>query len=84
MLGNIREWVLDWIGPYPGGEVSDPRGPKDPVKPTLSFRVQRGGAWIDAKSKLRCAARNWSDSSFGSHDGFKEGTIGFRVAVIAE
>jgi len=84
MLGNVREWTLDWIGPYPGGEVSDPRGPKDPVKANLAFRVQRGGAWIDAKSKLRCAARNWSDPAFGSQNGFKEGTVGFRVAVVSE
>jgi formylglycine-generating enzyme required for sulfatase activity len=84
MLGNAREWVLDFIGPYPGGEVSDPRGPKEPVKANMAFRVQRGGAWIDPKSKLRSAARGWSDPAFGSQKGFQEGTVGFRVAVVAE
>jgi formylglycine-generating enzyme required for sulfatase activity len=84
MLGNAREWTLDWIGPYPGGEVTDPRGPSRPVKPNYAFRVQRGGAWIDPTSRLRCAARNWSDPSFGSQTGFKEGTVGFRVAVVSE
>ena len=57
MLGNAREWVLDYIGPYPGGDATDPRGSKEPVKANLAFRVQRGGAWLDAKSKLRSAAR---------------------------
>ena len=55
-----------------------------PVRPNLAFRVQRGGAWIDAKSKIRCAWRGWSDASFGSQKGFQEGTVGFRVAVVAE
>jgi formylglycine-generating enzyme required for sulfatase activity len=84
MLGNAREWVLDYIGPYPGGSITDPRGPQRPVQANLAFRVQRGGAWIDAKSKLRCAWRGWSDPAFGLHKGFQEGTVGFRVAVVAE
>jgi formylglycine-generating enzyme required for sulfatase activity len=84
LLGNAREWCLDWIGPYPGGDVTDPRGPEKPVKPNLAFRVQRGGAWIDPKSKLRCAWRGWAAPSFGSQKRFQEGTVGFRVAVVAE
>ncbi len=84
MLGNAREWVLDYIGPYPGGDATDPHGPKEPVKANMAFRVQRGGAWIDAKSKLRSAARGWSDPAFGSQKGFQEGTVGFRMAVVAE
>ena len=60
--------------------VTDPRGPKEPVKPAMAFRVQRGGAWIDAKSRLRSASRGWSDPSFGSQKGFQEGTVGFRPA----
>ena len=84
MLGNAREWALDYIGPYPGGEVTDPRGPKEPVKANMAFRVQRGGAWIDPKSKMRCPWRGWSDPAFGSQKGFQEGTVGFRVAVVAE
>ena len=26
MLGNVSEWVEDWLGGYPGGSVTDPRG----------------------------------------------------------
>ena len=84
MLGNAREWCLDFVGPYPGGEVTDPRGPAQPVKDSMNFRIQRGGAWIDAKSKMRCAWRGWSDASFGSQKGFQEGTVGFRIVVVAE
>ena len=84
MLGNAREWCMDYVGTYPGGEVTDPRGPEKPIKDNMVFRIQRGGAWIDAKSKMRCAGRGWSDPTFGSQKGFQEGTVGFRVAVVAE
>ena len=42
MLGNVWEWVQDWYGHYPGGEVTDPRGPA-----SGSERVTRGGSWVD-------------------------------------
>ena len=84
MLGNAREWVLDYIGPYPGGSVTDPRGPRQPVKPNLAFRVQRGGGWIDAQEQASLRWRGWSDAEFGSQKGFQEGTVGFRAAVVAE
>ena len=84
MLGNAREWCLDYVGTYPGGAVTDPRGPEKPIKENMAFRIQRGGAWLDAKSKMRCAWRGWSDPSFGSQKGFQEGTVGFRVAVVSE
>ena len=40
MLGNVYEWVQDWHGGYPGGSVTDPRGPGSD-----SYRVYRGGGW---------------------------------------
>ena len=30
MRGNVYEWVQDWDGDYPGGSVTDPRGPASP------------------------------------------------------
>ena len=42
MLGNVWEWVEDWYGTYPGGSVTDPRGPG-----SGSARVTRGGSWDD-------------------------------------
>lgn len=37
-LGNVDEWVQDWFGNYPGGKVTDPRGPQ-----SGAYRVARGG-----------------------------------------
>ena len=39
MLGNVSEWVQDWIGEYPGGLVTDPVGPGSGTR-----RVTRGGS----------------------------------------
>jgi formylglycine-generating enzyme required for sulfatase activity len=40
MHGNVWESCLDWYGTYPGGSVTDPKGPD-----TGSYRVFRGGCW---------------------------------------
>src|SRR5207249_8018334 len=38
MYGNVAEWCLDWFWTYPGGHVTDWRGP------SFGFgRVARGG-----------------------------------------
>ncbi len=41
MLGNVWEWTQDWYGNYPGGSLTDPRGPG-----SGSSRVYRGGSWL--------------------------------------
>ena len=53
MLGNVREWVQDWYGDYPGGSVTDPRGPASGLG-----RMARGGSWIYHAGYCRSSARN--------------------------
>jgi formylglycine-generating enzyme required for sulfatase activity len=40
LLGNVREWTSDWMGPYPSELDVDPKGPS-----TGTERVARGGAF---------------------------------------
>ena len=55
MLGNVYEWVQDRNGGYPGGLVTDPAGPS-----SGSFRVYRGGSWIDGAGYCRASYRGIS------------------------
>lgn len=52
MYGNVWEWCLDWFGAYPGGTVTDPKGP-----PTGSNGVLRGGSWSSEAPYCRSATR---------------------------
>ena len=73
MLGNVREWVQDWYGGYPGGSATDPRGPG-----SGSSRVFRGGSW---RSFARvCRASDRYDFSPGIRINF----LGFRLLRIGE
>ena len=51
--GNVREWVRDWFGDYPTGEVTDPTGPEGG-----SLRVGRGGSWVNNAVDCRAAYRD--------------------------
>jgi len=53
MHGNVSEWCSDWYGPYPKGPVTNPRGPE-----LGTYRVLRGGSWLDRASRCRSASRN--------------------------
>ena len=68
MLGNVWEWVEDWYGDYPGGSVTDPRGPG-----SGSERVTRGGSW-------RCDAGYCRASDRVSvSPGYRYRNLGFRL-----
>ena len=69
MLGNVWEWVQDWAGGYPGGTVTDPRGPG-----SGSRRVIRGGAWGEA---IISACR--SSDRFSGPPGSRNSYQGFRL-----
>jgi len=40
MSGNVREWVSDWAGDYPGTDVTNPQGPDGG-----EFKICRGGCF---------------------------------------
>ena len=74
MLGNVWELVQDWHGEYPGGVVTDPRGPADP--PMGLNRVGRGGSWGGSETCCRASQRSRPPTSFF----FK--FLGFRLVRI--
>lgn len=70
MAGNILEWTYDWYAPYPGGSVTDPKGPVRGY-----YRTGRGGSWRKELRTCRSAARS------GGSEARVDYTIGFRLAL---
>lgn len=69
MLGNVREWVADWYGPYNAAAAVDPKGPA-----TGEFHVSRGGSWYDSAQIARASSR-WNNGG-----GCGPACHGFRCA----
>jgi formylglycine-generating enzyme len=66
--GNVQEWCWDWYGtPYGQPTTTDPIGPT-----TGTYRVLRGGGWLDNASSGRCANRGYGNPNTVSDD------VGFR------
>jgi formylglycine-generating enzyme required for sulfatase activity len=75
MTGNVWEWCSDWLGPLPGGSVTDPQGP--PSNP-IGVKVIRGGGYDFGDSDCRSARR----FSFGNHPALTDTDLGFRVVLV--
>jgi len=73
MHGNVYEWCLDWSGPYPGGSVTDPRGPITNPYPAI-----RGGCYIDMDRYCRSAFRGSGNPAYGRK------ALGFRPVLAPE
>jgi formylglycine-generating enzyme required for sulfatase activity len=73
MIGNSREWVVDWFSWFTDEPAVDPRGP-----PTGHCRVDMGGGWNTTLTRPCCAFRDGESP----HD--VKDIRGFRVACEVE
>ena len=71
MHGNVWEWCQDYRGELPSGSATDPTGPA-----SGSWRVRRGGSWINGARQRSC------QSSYRSkgYPQLSDNVSGFRVA----
>ncbi|HTQ57682.1 MAG TPA: formylglycine-generating enzyme family protein [Bryobacteraceae bacterium] len=73
-LGNVAEWVADWYAHdyYADSPADSPTGPR-----TGSYRVFRGGCWLDPAKYCRVTARNFEFPVSRLYN------VGFRVVRTA-
>ncbi|MBI4000473.1 MAG: SUMF1/EgtB/PvdO family nonheme iron enzyme [Nitrospira defluvii] len=72
MIGVVSEWVKDWYAEdfY---RTSPSRDPQGPLRGT--FRVLRGGSWMERPLELRSGYRAWDEMTYWGP------TLGFRCAT---
>lgn len=69
MIGNVGEWVLDAYASYPGGPPPSHVGTGEGT-----YRVIRGGSWVQYSERSRRAARSYAPVQSRS------AALGFRCA----
>lgn len=70
MSGNVWEWCQDCYGPYSRSAQTDPQGPS-----SGSYRVRRGGCWINNEVLCRSAKRDNDTPDYRNDD------LGLRLAL---
>jgi serine/threonine-protein kinase len=72
MSGNVWEWVADWYSEsyYMDSPLNNPMGPD-----VGTYRVLRGGSWLNDENVVRAANRGWNQLEYFDHTDF-----GFRCA----
>ena len=81
MIGNVREWCLDWYAPI---TTHDPA--VDPVGPaTGTSRVNRGGGWVDSSTVCTSGRRAATVPGRGaSGSGDVNVDLGARICLTIE